>query len=222
MTVRSMKNGIEVLDDLVDFFQSSAALLTFTCSKLRKTHGPTFKLATVKALLNLRTDLTKDEKTEAIKLCKEVLDSYRNENFEQGAAKGKQIFQNIDTTQAEEEEDEAAEGDADDMALEDFIKEGGINLDDIEDASGDKDGQQKGEGEEGDQATNTDPDPAMKGYLTKTSLTVSEDDGDDVLGKMITAVGSGMKFGIKLFAETIQMQPDRKFFAIKNGVLYWY
>lgn len=47
MTTRTMKSGIEVLDDLVSFFESSPAFISVACEKLRKTHGPTFKLATV-------------------------------------------------------------------------------------------------------------------------------------------------------------------------------
>ena len=47
MTTRSMKNGIEVLDDLVSFFESSPAFISVACEKLRKTHGPTFKISTV-------------------------------------------------------------------------------------------------------------------------------------------------------------------------------
>jgi hypothetical protein len=42
MTTRSMKSGIEVLDDLVNFFESSPAFISVACEKLRKTHGPTF------------------------------------------------------------------------------------------------------------------------------------------------------------------------------------
>jgi len=50
MTTRSMKNGIEVLDDLVSFFESSPAFISVACEKLRKTHGPTFNLSTVVSL----------------------------------------------------------------------------------------------------------------------------------------------------------------------------
>lgn len=64
-----MKNGIEVLDDLVSFFESSPAFISVACEKMRKTHGPTFKLNTVKAIMNLRTDLTKEEKNLAMKVC---------------------------------------------------------------------------------------------------------------------------------------------------------
>ena len=69
MTTRSMKSGIEVLDDLVNFFESSPAFISVACEKLRKTHGPTFQIGTVKAILNLRTDLSKEERAEAIKIC---------------------------------------------------------------------------------------------------------------------------------------------------------
>jgi hypothetical protein len=95
MTARSMKSGIEVLDDLVSFFESSPAFISVACEKLRKTHGPTFKLATVKAILNLRTDMTKDERLLALKVCGEILDSFKNVQ-ENTTKKG--IFSNLDTT----------------------------------------------------------------------------------------------------------------------------
>jgi hypothetical protein len=66
MTARSMKGGIEVLDDLVSFFEASPAFISVACEKLRKTHGPTFKITTVKAILNLRTDMTKEERIMAL------------------------------------------------------------------------------------------------------------------------------------------------------------
>ena len=57
MTTRSMKNLIEVLDDLVSFFEASPAFLSVACEKLRKTHGPTFKFATVVITLILYISL---------------------------------------------------------------------------------------------------------------------------------------------------------------------
>jgi hypothetical protein len=36
---RALKNGIEVLDDLISFFESSPAFISVACEKLRKTHG---------------------------------------------------------------------------------------------------------------------------------------------------------------------------------------
>ena len=77
MTKRSMKNGIEVLDDLVSFFESSPAFISVACEKMRKTHGPTFKMATVKAILGLRTDLSKEDRALALKVCEEILEEFK-------------------------------------------------------------------------------------------------------------------------------------------------
>ena len=140
MTKRSMKNGIEVLDDLRSFFEASPAFIALTCEKLRKTHGPTFKLSTVKAILNLRTDLTKEDRLQALKVCEEVLQSFKNSDFTYQNSNKKGIFQNLDTTQAEaiQDKDDFVEM-ADrqeieiNMNFEDFLKEGGVDLDEIED-----------------------------------------------------------------------------------------
>jgi hypothetical protein len=77
MTRRSMKNGIEVLDDLISFFESSPAFISVACEKMRKTHGPTFKMATVKAILSLRTDLSKEDRTVALKVCEDILEDFK-------------------------------------------------------------------------------------------------------------------------------------------------
>lgn len=44
MTLRLMRSGIEVLGDLLSFFESSPAFISVACEKLRKQHGPNFKL----------------------------------------------------------------------------------------------------------------------------------------------------------------------------------
>ena len=74
--------------------------------KLRKQHGPNFKLNTVKAILNLRTDISKDERAAALKICKEVLESYEDGTYDKklklkngGAAVG--IFDELDMTEAD-------------------------------------------------------------------------------------------------------------------------
>lgn len=61
-----MKSGIEVLGDLLSFFESSPSFISMACEKLRKQHGPNFTIKTVKAILNLRSDLKKDERAEAL------------------------------------------------------------------------------------------------------------------------------------------------------------
>jgi len=103
MTKRLMKSGIEVLGDLLSFFESSPAFISVACEKLRKQHGPNFKMTTVKAILNLRTDISKEERAEALKICKEVLDSYADGTYDQKlkAKNGNHtagIFSELDTT----------------------------------------------------------------------------------------------------------------------------
>lgn len=77
MTKRSMRSGIEVLDDLISFFESSPAFVSVACEKMRRTHGPSFKMATVKAILGLRTDLTKEDRALALKICEEILEEFK-------------------------------------------------------------------------------------------------------------------------------------------------
>lgn len=83
MTQRLMKSGMEVFGDLLSFFESSPAFISVACEKLRKQQGPNFKLQTVKAILNLRTDISKEERAEALKICKEVLDSYKDGKYDE-------------------------------------------------------------------------------------------------------------------------------------------
>ena len=107
MTARLMKSGIEVLGDLLSFFESSTAFISVACEKLRKQHGPNFNLVTVKAILNLRTDVDKHERAEALTICKDVLDSYQDGRYDlklkhkNGNTHTAGIFSELDMTQAE-------------------------------------------------------------------------------------------------------------------------
>ena len=138
-----MKGGIEVLDDLVSFFESSPAFISVACEKMRKTHGPTFKMATVKAILNLRTDLQKDDRALALKVCEDILEEFKKNPQYDTEKKGRGgIFSNLDTTQAEAAaaERDAAEGGGNDeeegvmveFNMDDFLKQGGIDLEKAE------------------------------------------------------------------------------------------
>jgi len=46
--------------------------------------------------LNLRTDLTKEERIEALKICDEILSSFKNTDFDNPSKRG--IFSNLDTS----------------------------------------------------------------------------------------------------------------------------
>lgn len=67
MTKRLLKTGLEVLTDLKNFFEASMDFLPISVGKMRKEHGPSFNMTTIKALLCLRTDLDKHQKASVLK-----------------------------------------------------------------------------------------------------------------------------------------------------------
>ena len=67
---------VKILSDVVDFLEASPSLISSPCLMLREQMGTPFTLSTVKTLVNLRSDFDKDEKKEAISICKDVLDEY--------------------------------------------------------------------------------------------------------------------------------------------------
>lgn len=104
------------------------------------------------------------------------------------------------------------------MNIEDFLKEGGLQLDMGEEKKGDEE-------EKDDPSKNTDPDEKMTGYLYKSSIKMEGQFGDgdgDIFGTVLSGIGGGFKIGFKLFAETIQIKKKKNYFAIKSGILYWY
>lgn len=72
--------------------------------------------------------------------------------------------------------------------------------------------------------TNTDPDDKLTGYLFKSSIKMSgnDKDDDDFTQSIISGIGGGLKIGLSFFKETIQRKKKKSYFAIKNGMLYWY
>jgi PH domain len=112
------------------------------------------------------------------------------------------------------------------MNIDDFLKEGGIDVNEMGNGdSADSEAKDKSNEEEKKQEPtyNTDPDEKMCGYLVKSSLkTQGDQEGEDILGMMISSIGSGMKIGLKMFTDTIQIKQKKLYFAIKNGILYWY
>lgn len=67
---------LKIIDDFLDFLDVSSYMISVSCAKLREFNGPSFTLATAKALINIRIDLSKAEKNEAIDSCKEVIEKY--------------------------------------------------------------------------------------------------------------------------------------------------
>ena len=108
--------------------------------------------------------------------------------------------------------------------MDDFLKQGGINVDEAaEEAKAEEQEENKAGGESEVVKYNTDADEKMCGYLVKSSMKMpGSGGGDDILGMVVKGIGNGMKMGFKLFTETIQIKQTKKYFAIKHGVLYWY
>jgi hypothetical protein len=178
--------------------------------------------------LNLRTDLTKDERAESLKVCTEILDSFKNYTDSNAAAKKGGIFSNLDIAQATQiqgsnDVENNANDDDDSMGIniDDFLKEGGIDIDVL-------DPNKKGEDEEekkDDVSMNTDPDEKMTGHLYKSSIKMEGqfgEGGDDIVGTIISGFGGGLKLGFKFLTETVQIKKKKNYFAIKSGILYWY
>ncbi len=68
---------------------------------------------------------------------------------------------------------------------------------------------------------NTDPDENIRGFLIISLSQVNED--NDILGNVV----GGLKFGAKLLKDSTKISAvmknvDANYFALKNGVLYWY
>ena len=51
---------MEVVQDILNFLESSPDFISLTCTKLAEANGKAFKLSIVKALLALRSDIEKD------------------------------------------------------------------------------------------------------------------------------------------------------------------
>jgi len=67
-----MEACLKVINDILDFFDTSPAIIPMSILEFRRTNGSGFNMTTVKALLNLRVDLTSNERSEALTGCKEV------------------------------------------------------------------------------------------------------------------------------------------------------
>ena len=76
MANRTLNMGIEVLDDLVSFFECSPAFISVPCEKLRRTQGANFNKKIVTALMSLR-DMDKNDKKEAIAMCYDIIENYK-------------------------------------------------------------------------------------------------------------------------------------------------
>lgn len=123
--------------------------------------------------------MSKEDRALALKVCQEIIDSFKNSLFDKAAKKGG-IFSNLDTSQAEggqdkdtiEDFDNDQDLDVDDAAnfdMDEFLKQGGLNIDE-DDINEDSQGERNSEELKKEPEYNTEANDRMCGYLTKSSI----------------------------------------------------
>ena len=92
-----IKEQIKVIDDLQQFLEASPTLVPIVTLTLKEIHGTGFNLKVVKVLLNLRVDMSWNEKRVAVNECKKVLKKFEGnlENNLEGKL-GKSIFDKLE------------------------------------------------------------------------------------------------------------------------------
>ena len=230
MSKKTMRPSLEVIGDVKNFFESSPDFLGVSIEKMRNLHGPSFNFSTVKALLNLRTDLSKQEKISILGECKEILANFSN--TDKGKTEG--IFNNIDTKSGAAEclkdmavADGENDGDdhimnqfkddeEDDFDINAFLKDGGVDLEEIESEESKKNKKLKTKTTERDKVVEIKGSETMKGYLfTQVS---SVDESSQFLGKIFSTVTNT----VNMVADTIHKKRTKRFFTIKNRRLFIY
>ena len=123
------KAKMKILDDVLDFLQVNSYMISSTCYTLREYIGPSFNMNVIKALIGMRSDYSKDDKKDAINLCKEVINNYKSGKKKKGCNGffGKKVQQgNVLVEEDVDVEKEDNEDDRSDMnvyTLEEFLKE---------------------------------------------------------------------------------------------------
>lgn len=235
MTKRILRPSLEILGDIKNFFETSVDFLTISISKMRQDHGPSFNLTTVKALLSLRTDLEKSDKNKVLALSKELLDEFQDAE----GATSTGIFNNVDTASAAREfnnemkdpqdqsegegNSETVESDEEEFNIDDFLKEGGINVDQLDEKELEKEFELEKSRRKTYKANKKKKKEKkivgredMKGYLFKDNEDISSSNG--IFDKVLNTVSD--TFG--MVADNIKTTRSKRYFRIKKGHLYWY
>ena len=232
MTKKAMRSSLEVIGDVKYFFESSPDFLGVSIEKMRSMHGPSFNNTTVKALLNLRTDMTPKEKATVFKECKEILAQFSSTD------KGKtEIFNSIDTKEGAAEflkdmtvkkegegdtepqfikefKDEAEE---DELDMDAFLRDGGIDLGELDDNTDTQEDQnKKDKRKKRDKVVEIKGSESMSGYLFKQVSNVEE--SSHIFGKVFSTVTDT----VSMVADTLHKTRTKRFFAIKNRRLFIY
>lgn len=206
---------LKILDDFINFLEISPDMISLSCSKIREFNGPQFSISTVKALINLRCDLSKEEKNDAINSCKIVLDNF---SHEEGATssfttKNSALLENLEREinikeqleREEENKEKVLEGIEDSiktkkrrtMTLTEFLNIDGLDETDLD-------------------INPEDEDMNAKIAHLPTRKSLAEFYADPNANRDTDIIYSGKM--LKKSSSTYQ----ERFFQLKNGHLYWY
>ena len=81
MSERAVKNGVKILEDLCSFFEADVEFLALPVEELRRSEGRAFSMKVVKDLLAIRSDKTKQEKNDAIEICKDIIENFKDDEI---------------------------------------------------------------------------------------------------------------------------------------------
>lgn len=119
--------------------------------------------------------------------------------------------------------------------MDDFFKQGGIDVEEMkmqkDKVNQPKTDQKKDEDDEfasdqEEEYKNVDPDENMTGYLSINVENIGSGENKDTLSNLVGGLEDGLKFGTSQIKEglnkSIKITQMKDYFALKNGVLYWY
>ena len=233
MTSKSMKPSLEVIGDIKNFFESSPDFLIVYIENMRNLHGPSFKINTVKALLNLRTDIESSQKAQILLQSKEIFANFsqsdkgktdgifNNINADGGA---EEFLQEITAKEGEGDEenskliDQLKEDDDEDLDIEAFFKEGGIDLEELDQKQLEeaRRTQLLKKKQKRDKVVEIKGDERIKGNMYMEVSSIQE--SSQIFGKIFSTVTDA----VNMFANTVIKNRTKKFFAMKNRKLYIY
>lgn len=123
LTDTSIQNKMQIIQNMRQLLESSVELLGICCTALRKAYPDLFDINIIKAALQTRSDLSSDEKKEALKLCGNILANLTTE-----APHSKALNQ---PTEIIEEHplsvNASSPSPSKDFDIDSFIKNGGVN-----------------------------------------------------------------------------------------------
>lgn len=188
------KANVKIIDDIIDFLQISSYMIPSSCHTLREYLGPGFNIKFVKALVNLRCDFEKEEKKEAINMCKEVLDNFVDKNKGKKSGFFDKMQQEIKLDN--EESEMGLEGEEDDfISEEERKKEESTKVLDLEDFLNNEDDEEE---------ENEEKEEAMQDINEKEQEQISD----------VVYEGKMKKKSYSVWQE--------RYFQLKNGFLYWF